>query len=156
MSEIEKLLAAYAAGPQLLRAAVAGMTAEQLRSRPVPGRWSTLEVLCHLADTEALYALRMKRVIAEQEPALMAMDPDAWQRRLACHERDAEEELGQVELIRSQMGRILRTLSAADFQRRGMHTEAGPLTLETLLRRITDHLPHHVRFIEEKRRALRV
>ena len=31
---------------------------------------------------------------------------------------------------------------------------AGRLTLAELLRRITGHIPHHVRFIEEKKRRL--
>ena len=38
----------YLAGPTLLRQKVAGMTREQLIARPIPGKWSTLEVICHL------------------------------------------------------------------------------------------------------------
>jgi hypothetical protein len=34
--------------------------------------------------------------------------------------------------------------------------EDGQLTLPDLLQRITDHIPHHVRSIEEKRQALNV
>jgi hypothetical protein len=32
--------------------------------------------------------------------------------------------------------------------------ESGPLTLETLVQRITGHIPHHVQFIEDKRKAM--
>lgn len=151
---IEELLDQYAAGPRLLREAVAGMREEQLKAKPVPGRWSTLEVICHLSDAEGVYAERMKRVIAEDEPSLRSMDPDAWLSRLAYHIRDAEEELRLVEVTRGQLGRILRSLKPADFQRKGRHSEDGPLTLETLLQRITNHIPHHVQFIREKRAAL--
>jgi len=59
-----------------------------------------------------------------------------------------------VEICRRHMTRILRTLTDADLARRGIHSEAGPLTLEQLLERVTRHLEHHVPFIEEKRRAL--
>jgi hypothetical protein len=52
----EALIDAYLGGIEVLRRAVAGMTPEQLRARPVPGRWSTLEVVCHLADFEPIYA----------------------------------------------------------------------------------------------------
>ena len=38
------LISGYCAGPQMLRAAVAGMTAEQLDARPIPGKWSTKQV----------------------------------------------------------------------------------------------------------------
>ena len=43
----------YLAGPGHLRAALAGMCREQVVARPVPGMWCVLEVVCHLADTDA-------------------------------------------------------------------------------------------------------
>ena len=144
----------YLDGPGLLRKALAGMTQEQLTARPIPGKWSTLEVVCHLADFEIVYADRIKRVIAENEPTLFGGDPDTFAARLAYHDRQVEEELQLIELVRRQVARILRTLKPKDFQRRGIHSESGPLTLDTLLQRITGHIPHHVRFIDEKRKAL--
>jgi hypothetical protein len=144
----------YVSGPQLLRQAVAGITQEQLVARPVPGKWSTLEVICHLADFEIIGADRIKRVIAENEPTLFGGDQETFAARLAYHERDAEEELLLIEQIRKQVVRILRTLKAEDFQRRGIHSEVGPLTLSAFVERSTGHIPHHVRFIEEKRKAL--
>ena len=68
----------------------------------------------------------------------------------------AEEELLLIALIRQQVARILRTLKPEDFQRRGIHSESGPITLETLVQRITGHIPHHLRFVEEKRKALEI
>ena len=144
----------YLSGDQLLRKAVAGMAQEQLAVRPIPGKWSTLEVICHLADFEIVYADRIKRVIAESEPTMFGGDPDEFAARLAYQERNAEEELLLIELIRKQVAGILKTLKREDFQRRGIHSESGPVTLETLIERITGHIPHHVRFIEEKRKAL--
>src|SRR5215467_12049440 len=144
----------YLAGPGLLRRTVSGMTREQLLSRPIPGKWSTQEVVCHLAEYEPIYADRMKRVIALQNPELLKGDPGLFAARLAYDRRDVEEELTLIELTRKQMARILRALKPEDFQRKGGHSRDGPLTLEVLLQRITAHLPHHVRFIEEKRRAM--
>jgi hypothetical protein len=150
----DALLAEYLAGPGLLRRAVAGMTRDQLLARPIPGKWSTQEVVCHLADYEPIYADRMKRVIALQGPELLQGDPGLFAARLAYDHRDLEGELALIELTRKQMGRILRALQPEDFQRRGLHSRDGAVTLEVLLQRITAHIPHHVRFIEEKRRAL--
>lgn len=144
----------YLAGARIPREAVAGMTPEQLVARPIPGKWSTLEVVCHLADFEIVYADRIKRVLAEEEPPLRGGDPEVFAARLAYHARDLEEELVLIETTRRQVARILRTARPEDFQRRGIHSESGPITLETLLERITAHIPHHVRFIEEKRQAL--
>ena len=94
----------YLAGPGLLRQAVAGMPSEQLLARPIPGKWSTLEVVCHLADFEIVYADRIKRVIAENEPTMFGGNPDDFAARLAYHQRNPEEELLLIELIRKQVG----------------------------------------------------
>jgi hypothetical protein len=131
------------------------MTREQVLARPVEGKWSKLEVVCHLADFEIVYADRMKRVIAEEGPTMFGGDPDVFAARLAYQDRDLAEELAMIEAIRGSTARVLRQLSEADFARVGKHSEAGPLSLATLLERVTGHLPHHVKFIEEKRQALR-
>jgi len=144
----------YLAGVEVLRQLVAGMSREQLLARPIPGKWSTLEVIGHLADFEIVGADRIKRVIAENEPTLFGGDQNQFAARLAYHQRDAEEELLLIETIRKQVARILFTLNPEDFQRRGVHSEVGPLTLGEFVQRSTRHIPHHVRFIEEKRKAL--
>jgi quinol monooxygenase YgiN/uncharacterized damage-inducible protein DinB len=152
--EFSQLLEQYAAGPAELRAAVAGMTDEQLRAAPVPGKWSTLQVVCHIADFEPVYADRMKRVIAEDQPPLRGGDPDVFAAKLAYDARSVDEELAVIESVRRHTARILRTLPAEAFERTGIHSADGPLTLATLLKRITNHIPHHVKFIAEKRAAL--
>ena len=75
MAAFSPLIDEYVAGPQTLRRAVSGMTREQLLARPIPGKWSTLEVVCHLADFEPIYADRMKRVIATERPLLLSDCP---------------------------------------------------------------------------------
>ena len=64
----------YLAGPRDLRAAIDGLSREQLISRPIPGKWSILEVVCHLADFDPILADRMKRIIAEDQPKLVGAD----------------------------------------------------------------------------------
>lgn len=153
--DCKELIDRYLAGPDELRKAVAGMTAAEMDSRPIPGKWSTRQVLCHLADTESLYAERMKRVLAENEPTFFAADPDLFAAHLHCDRRDMAEELELIDVTRRQMGRILGALGPTDFARRGIHSADGSLSLQTLLERVTGHLPHHIRTIEEKRAAMR-
>jgi uncharacterized damage-inducible protein DinB len=150
------LIDRYAAGAAELRAAIAGLSPEQLDATPIAGTWSTRQVVCHIADFEPVYADRMKRVVAEDEPPLRGGDPDLFAARLAYEARDLEEELRLIEAVRAHVARILRTLPAEAFDRVGVHSADGRLTLRTLLERITNHVPHHVAFIAEKRRALGV
>jgi uncharacterized damage-inducible protein DinB len=130
------------------------MTREQLLARPVAGKWSTQELVCHIADFEPVYVDRMKRIIAQEDPTLFSGDPDLFASKLAYHERDINEELALIEACRAHMSRILRTLPAEAFQRRGIHSENGPMTLEKILGHIAGHITHHLPFLQEKRKAL--
>jgi hypothetical protein len=115
---------------------------------------STLEVVCHLVDFEPVYADRMKRTIALDRPSLLGADETLFLKSLAYHERDVEEEFAILEHTRSQMARILRALPPQTLQRVGVHSERGEVTVEKLLATITNHVPHHVKFIHDKRAAL--
>lgn len=154
MATSAQLIESYLAGPAMLRQTVAGMTREQVLARPVPGRWSTLEVVCHLADFEPVFADRMKRVIALEQPTLLGADENRFAATLAYHDRDLEEELAIIDKTRTQMGRILKKLPAEALARVGVHSERGPRTLEQLLESAVNHIQHHVKFIHEKRKAL--
>jgi hypothetical protein len=154
MAALTEMLDAYLAGPKTLRQAVAGLNREQFLARPVPGKWSTLEVVCHLADFEPIMADRMKRIIALDQPSLIGADENLFAAALAYHDRDVEEELTIIEQTRRQLARILRKLPATALGRVGIHSERGPLTLEQMLAGATNHITHHVRFIHDKRRAL--
>jgi hypothetical protein len=154
MATIAQLVEEYLAGPAAVRKAVSGMSAEQLRARPVAAKWSTLEVVCHLADFEPIMADRMKRVVAEERPQLIGADEKRFAAALAYHDRDVEEELTIVEKTRSQLARILRKLPQEALQRVGLHNERGPRTLEQLLTGAIGHIQHHLAFVKEKRKAL--
>jgi len=148
------LIDTYLAGTETVRQAVKGMSREQLSSRPIPGKWSTQEVVCHLADFDPVYADRMKRVIAEDRPPLFGANPTRFAAVLAYGDRDVEEELEIIDRTRRQMARILRAVPQEAWSRVGLHNERGPLTLEQLLTAVTNHVNHHVPFINEKRKAL--
>ena len=152
----QDLIDRYIAGAETIADSIRDMSAEQIDARPIAGRWSTRQVVCHVADFEPIYADRMKRVIAERCPTFFGGDPDTFAASLAYDQRAVEPELAMIAAVRRHMAAILKELNSKDFERVGNHAEAGPLTLETLLLNITDHIPHHVRFIDEKRKALGV
>lgn len=152
---LDDLLKQYEKGPDLLKTAVAGVREDQFDQIPVPGKWSIRQVVCHIADFEPVYADRMKRVLVEDNPTMFGGDPDVFAAGLHYEKRSVHEELELISVVRRQMAVILRSTDIEDFQRTGVHSEAGPLTLETLLERITRHIPHHKTFIDAKIAALR-
>jgi uncharacterized damage-inducible protein DinB len=151
-----ELIAAYEQGAAALRAAVSGLTADQLRARPVPGRWSMLELFCHVADCEQFFADRMKRTAAMDRPLLIGADGFRYSDALRYPDHDVEEEILLVEITRRQMAHVLRLLPAEAWQRTAIHSETGLVTLRQLLLHANNHLDHHLAFAAEKRRALGV
>jgi hypothetical protein len=133
-----QLVENYLAGQEILRRTISGM------------------VVLHLADMDLIFADQMKRVIAETEPALPAVDDKVYASRLAYDKRDVDEEVRLIKAVRRHMGRILRSIDADDFKRIGIHSVDGPVTLADLLQLAADHIPHHAQYIEEKRKALNI
>ena len=148
------LIDQYVAGPVALRKAVAGLTPGQLTARPVPGKWSTLEVVAHLADFDPVLADRMMRVISTERPLLLTADENLFAATLNYQGRDLEEELTLIDVTRKKMARILRGLGPDAALRVGVHSFKGLVSLDALLLTAVNHIPHHLPFIEEKRKAL--
>ncbi len=150
-----EFITAYEHGIEELRTAVAGMTSEQLRARPIGGKWSTIEVVCHIADSEQFFADRMECVMAMHRPLLPVADENTYPGPLVYQERDLAEELDLVAVTRRQMTRILKHAPADAWERAGVHTEVGLVTLRQLLLKSVQHLQHHLKFIAENARPWR-
>ena len=148
------LIDAYLDGPVQLRRVVSDLSRQQLEARPVASRWSTLEVVCHLVDSEQAWCHRMKRVIAEELPLLIGYDETRFTASLTYHQHDLNSELALLEAMRHQMAQILRGLPEKARGRAGVHNERGVMTLEEMLRAEVEHVPHHITHIIDKRRAL--
>jgi hypothetical protein len=148
------LLDVYLRGPDRLRSAVTGLSHEQLISLPVAGRWSVLEVVCHLVDTDANIAHRIKQVLSSERPVFNLVKPEPMLAALAYHDRDVEEELGIFDLTRRQIGRILRASSPEAWERTGLVGDRGDRTVGQMINGAVEHLAHHLRFVIEKRFAL--
>ncbi|CAN5151617.1 DinB family protein [soil metagenome] len=144
----------YLKGATTLRAAVAGMTKDQLLARPVEGKWSTMEVVAHISDFDPILVDRMKRVIALDRPVFENADENLFAEELKYHERDVNEELAVIDATRTAMSRLMALLSPEQLYRTGLHTTRGPMTLEKIIQLAIRHVNHHVTFIEEKKKAL--
>ena len=151
---VTDLISAYEKGVEELRLAVAGMTVEQQRSRPVAGKWSTLEVVCHIADSEQFFADRVKRTVAMDRPVLLGADGFRYPEPLRYQEHDLEQELDLVDVTRRQMAHTLRLVAPDAWQRIAVHSETGLVTLRQLLLHAINHLRHPLRFVAEKRAAM--
>jgi len=154
-AEITALIDKYAHGPDALRQALADFPADKLTEPLPPGEWSALQVVAHLTDFELVNADRIQAIIAEDGPQIPGRDENRFISRLHYDNRDIAEELDLISAVRRHITRELRSLSADDFQRVGIHSFDGPLTLAAVLGRVSGHLPHHADFLARKRELLR-
>jgi uncharacterized damage-inducible protein DinB len=149
------LIDQYEAGPAKLKEAIIGLSHDELLAAPIPGKWSTQQVVIHLADAEAAQADRMRRVLATDNPPLLAWDENQFAANLHYDVQSAEDAVQMIELTRRQLARILRASPASAFDRTGTHSERGKQTLRDILTMAVTHMDHHLKFVDEKRKALR-
>jgi uncharacterized damage-inducible protein DinB len=154
MPSAQELAAEYRRVGKVFVDAVKGMTREQVLAKPVPGKWSTLEVVAHLADFEPVYVDRMKRIISHDKPLLMGADENLFLKTLFYADRDLAEELAVIDATRASFTRIIEKLSPEHLNRQGVHSERGLTTLEALIVLQNEHMLHHLKFIVEKKTAL--
>ncbi|MGH7179837.1 MAG: DinB family protein [Tepidisphaeraceae bacterium] len=151
---IQDTIEQYAQGGANVKSAIEGLSPQELTAFPVPGKWSVQQVIVHLADCEQVYADRMKRIIAEENPTLAGFDENKWTGALYYHDQSAADAAALMDLTRRQMVRVLRKLPESAFERAGTHTQAGRKRLIDLVQGAVKHLDHHLKFVAEKRTAL--
>ena len=144
----------YAQGGQKLANAIQGLTPDELHAVPVPGKWSTHHVVIHLADAEAAFADRMRRIIATDQATLLAWDENQFSSKLYYNQQLAEDAVLLISATRRQLARVLRALPPEAFTRFGQHSERGKQTLEEVIGFANWHLDHHLEFIAQKRALL--
>jgi len=153
-STAEDLIARYLEGIDLLRDTIAGMTGEQLQARPIAGKMTSQEVVCHIVDADQFMADRMKRTIATERPLIMGVESVDYLEPLHYAQRDLDLDLRLLEVTRQQMAADLSRLRAEAWERTAVHSENGLLTLRQLMLHAVRHLERHAMTIVEKRAAL--
>jgi len=148
------LIDQFEAGGAKLKAAIAGLTKEDLQAHPIPGTWSIQEIVIHLQDSDAVAIDRMKRIIAEENPLVIGYDENKYVTNLFYAEQSAQDAAEQVDLSRRQFARVLRRLGDSAWNRTGVHNERGKMTLLEMLQLFTKHLEHHLKFAHDKRAKL--
>ena len=73
-------LAVLASTPATVARLIAGRTRASLQRSPAPGRWSVAQIVAHLADSEIVFAYRIRMILASPGTAIQAYDQDAWSR----------------------------------------------------------------------------
>jgi hypothetical protein len=155
LSELADLLERFRRGAELLAVATTGAAGPELDFKPGPEKWSVRQIVCHLADSEASGVVRLRQVIAEENPTLQGVDQNAWAERLDYGRRKISHALETFRRLRAENYELLRELPEEAFARVGNHTENGRVTLQDLMRSNAEHVEEHVKQIQTVRAAYR-
>lgn len=134
--------------------AIEGLSPPQLRRPEFPGKWSIGQILQHLADSEIVWAWRLRLILAQDRPQLTGYDQDLWAERLHYAEADPPDALEVFAVLRRANLRLVERASPADLKRIGVHVERGEESLEHLRRLYAGHDLLHLRQIDRVRRAV--
>ena len=132
---------------------IEGLSLQQLRQPERPGKWSIGQILQHLADSEIVWAWRMRMILAQDRPQLTGYDQDLWAERLHYDQADPSDAIGLFTVLRCANLRLVEGASPTERQRVGVHVERGEESLEHLCRLYAGHDLLHLRQIERVRRA---
>jgi hypothetical protein len=131
-----------------LEARLRGLSDARLREPERPGKWSVMEVVHHLADTELVYGYRIRTILTEDNPPIRGYDQDTWVRELAYRTAPLAAVMAQLTSLRAANLRLYRSLSPAQLARSGLHSERGPESIGHTLRLLGAHDLVHRRQID--------
>lgn len=126
----------------------AGLDDAVLRRPEAPGKWSAIEVMQHLADSEVVLAWRTRQILTVEQPEIQGYDQDAWSRTLGYASMPLDVTLAQLRGVRTANLRLWRSLTPAARARVGLHDERGPESIDLLIRLMGAHDLVHRRQID--------
>jgi hypothetical protein len=150
----KQIIDQYETGGEKLRQSIRGLSEQDLKSFPIPGTWSIQQIVVHVMDSDLVSADRMKRIIAEENPTLIGYDETKFSKNLFYDDQPANDAVTILDSNRKLFTRVLRKLPESAWTRTGNHNERGQITLGGYLKAVVDHLDHHLKFINDKRKKL--
>ena len=141
-------LTIQAATAKKLQHLIKNQAPSRLRKRPAPGKWSVVEILAHMAETEFAAGWRIRQALSSPGIALQAFDQDAWANTGHYDKRHASKWVEQFRALREANLHLLRSLTPEQWKHHGMHEERGPQTIEQMVRMTAGHDINHTRQIE--------
>jgi len=152
--EREKLIEQYAAGADVVAAALQHFPPEALATHPIPGKWSAREIVQHLGDSETISGIRLRRLISEEYPVIQGYDQEAYAILLRYNLRDHGPAFEAFRAARETTLQLLREMSDEDWKRHGWHTEHGLYSAEMWLQIYAVHAHNHAAQIDRLREAV--
>jgi len=147
--ERARLLERYREGHRVVTDALAGITDEEL-DRSASGEWTPRQTAHHLADSEMMSAIWIRRLLTEDEPVIHGYDEATFARKLTS-DRPIEPSLEAMRWARETSAQLIERMTEEDWGKVGTHTESGPYSVEDWLTIYAAHAHYHAAQIKRAR-----
>lgn len=137
-----QLLDRFRAGYAAVEEALTDVADDELDRRPAPDEWTVREIVHHLADSEARAFIRLRQLIAEDDPVIQAYDEPEYARRLH-YDRPIGPSLAVLRAVREASLELLEVLSPDEWERAGTHAESGRYSVDDWLAIYAGHSHDH-------------
>ena len=137
LKRARKLIEQYKDGYRVVAEALAGATDEELDAPPAPGKWTAREIVHHLADSEMTSAIRLRLLVATDNPPIAGYDQEEFARRLH-YDRPIEASLEAFKAARRTTAEILDRMTRGRVGARGHAHGARPVHRRALARDLLD------------------
>ncbi|MFN8581576.1 MAG: DinB family protein [Gemmatimonadaceae bacterium] len=132
-------LAVFAELPDAVAELTAGLDDDSARVPEREGKWSVLQVVQHLIDSETVYGFRTRLIVASPGCTILGYDQDRWASDLHYQQESLAQAIPELRALRGRNLRFVQRLSDAELDRVGMHNERGPESVRHLIRMLAGH-----------------
>jgi len=140
--------------PSRLRAALRGLSEQQLDTPYRDGGWTLRQVAHHVPDSHMNSYIRFKLALTEDEPTIKGYMEDRWAELPDANHAPIEVSLALLDSLHQRWMLMLRQLTDAEWKRTFRHSELGPMSLEKSLALYSWHGRHHVAHITSLREKM--
>ena len=140
----------YRTGAQAVADALADLTDADLDQPAPDGGWTAREVAHHVADSETNSYIRLRRLIAEDDPLIVGYDQDEYARRLH-YDRPIASSLAVLAAVRAASLELLESLTPDEWLRTGRHSDSGSYSVDDWLDIYARHPHNHAGQIRRAR-----
>src|SRR5262249_40007126 len=115
--ERQRLISLYAEGYDEVAGSLDKFPPTALAAHPIPGKWSAVEIVHHLADSEMTSAIRLRRLLVEDRPVIQGYDEALFAVRLNYNSRDIGPALDAFRAARTTTVQLLNSMTEEDWNR---------------------------------------
>lgn len=142
--------------PARMRAAVKGLTEQQLNTPYRPDGWTVRQVVHHVPDSHMNAYVRFKLGLTEDEPTIKPYQEAKWAELADAKTSAIEPSLALLENLHKRWVLLLRSLGPTEWVRKFRHPDwEKPMSLDEQLALYAWHGRHHVAHVTSLRERKR-